>query len=196
MKLARLVTAFAIGIWIATGVFAQDYPAKPVKVIVPFTAGGGVDVVARAVSQKLSELWGQSVTVENHVGASGTVGAGVVAKSPADGYTLLANTSAQAVNAVLFTKLAYDPLKDFVAIAPLASQPYVFVAGKSAGFNTVAELIAGAKANPGQPKFASAGIGTGTHLGIEKFNLEARIKAEHVPTAGGVEFVAETIAGE
>ncbi len=160
---------------------AQDYPPKPVRVIDPFGAGGGVDVMARAVSQKLSELWGQPVTVENHPGAGSTAGPALVAKSPPDGYTLLINTSAQAYSATLLEGLAYDPLKDFISVAPVTTQGYILVAGNPASITTVRELIAAAKAKPGELKFGSAGVGTGTHLGVEKFNLEAGIKALHVP---------------
>ena len=127
-----------------------------------------------------------------------TAGPALVAKSPADGYTLLVNTSAQAYSAALVKNLPYDPLKDFIAVAPMTSQPYVLVSGKSAGITTVRELIAAAKANPGRMKFGSTGIGTGTHLGIEKFNLEAGIKAVHVPPRPGeaiTDTIANTVAG-
>jgi tripartite-type tricarboxylate transporter receptor subunit TctC len=128
---------------------SQDYPSKPVRIIEPFGAGGGPDLIARAISPKLSELWGQPVTVENHPGAGSTAAPALVAKSPADGYTLLVNTSAQAYSAVLVKNLPYDPLKDFIAVASLTSQPYVLVSGKSSGITTVRELIAAAKINPG-----------------------------------------------
>ena len=147
---------------------SQDYPSKPVRMVEPFGAGGGPDLVARAVSPKLSELWGQPVTVENHPGAGSTAAPALVAKSPADGYTLLVNTSAQAYSAALLKNLPYDPLKDFIPVAPLTSQPYVLVAGKSSGIATVGELIATAKAKPRELKFASTGVGTGTHLGVER----------------------------
>ena len=178
--------------------FTTDYPSKPVRLIEPFGAGGGVDMVARAVAQKLSGLWGQPVTVENHSGAGSTAASSLVAKSPPDGYTLLVNTSAQAYSAALLQHLAYDPLKDFIAIAPLTRQSYVLVAGKPAGVATVAELIAAAKGKQGELKFGSAGMGTGTHLGVEKFNLEAGIKAIHVPAqaADAIEdVIANTAAG-
>ncbi len=128
----------------------EAYPTKPVRLIEPFGAGGGPDLLARALAQKLSELWGQPVTVENIPGAGATAGPAQVAKSPADGYTLLVNTSAQAYSAALLKNLPYDPLKDFIPIAPLTSQPYVLVAGKAAGITTVGELIAAAKAKPGR----------------------------------------------
>ncbi len=164
----------------------------------PFGAGGGPDLISRAVSPKLSELWGQLVAVENHPGAESTAAAALVAKSPPDGYTLLVNTSAQAYSAAVVKNLPYNPLRDFIPVAPLTSQPYVLVAGTSSGINTVGELIAVAKAKPGELKFGSTGTGTGTHLGVEKFNLEAGIKAAHVPARSGdaiADVIANTVAG-
>ena len=161
----------------------------------PLAPGGGVDAVIRMVAPKLSELWGQSVTVENHVGAGGTVGSSVVTKSAADGYTLLANSNAHVVSAAMRTNLPYDPLKDFVPVAPLTSQAYVLVVGKESGIKTVRELIAAAKAKPGELKFTSAGIGSGTHLMAEKFNVDPGVKLVHVPTAGASAANDEVIAG-
>ncbi|HKV60423.1 MAG TPA: tripartite tricarboxylate transporter substrate-binding protein [Candidatus Acidoferrum sp.] len=177
---------------------SQDFPTKPVLVIEPFGAGGGPDVLAREICPKLSELWGQPVTVENHPGDGSTAAPALVAKSPADGYTLLVSTSAQAYSAALLKNLPYDPLKDFIPIAPLTNQPYVLVASSLAGVTTVGELIAAAKAKPGVLKFGSAGLGTGTHLGVLKFNLEAGIKAVHVPARKGdaiADTIANTVAG-
>jgi len=188
----RLLVLFLLSI--TNGLtFAQDYPTKPVRIIEPFGAGGGPDLVTRAISPKLSELWGQPVTVENHPGKGSTEAPALVAKSPPDGYTLLVNTSAQAYSAALVKTLPYDPLKDFIPVAPLTSQPYVLVAGKSSGITSVGELIAAAKAKPGELKFGSTGVGTGTHLGIEKFNLEAGIRAAHVP-AQPADTIADVMA--
>jgi tripartite-type tricarboxylate transporter receptor subunit TctC len=176
----------------------QDYPARPVRIIDPFGAGGGPDLLARALAPKLAALWGQPVTVENHPGAGATTGPALVAKSPADGHTLLINTSAQAYSAALSKNLPYDPLKDFIPVASLTNQPYVLVAGKPAGITTVRELIAVAKVKPGELKFGSTGPGTGTHLGILKFNLQAGIKAVDVPpqpTDAIVDVLAATIEG-
>ena len=176
----------------------QDYPAKPVHIIEPFGLGGGPDLLARALAPKLSELWGQPVAVENDPGAGATAGPAHVAKSPADGYTLLMNTSAQAYAAAFLKNLPYDPLKDFIPVLPLTSQPYVLIAGKSAGFTTVGQLIAAAKAKPGKLKFGSTGPGTGTHLGVVTFNLSAGINAVDVPpqpTDAIADIVAGTIEG-
>jgi tripartite-type tricarboxylate transporter receptor subunit TctC len=133
------------------------------------------------------------VAVENIPGAGATAGPAQVAKSPPDGYTLLLTTSAQAYSAVFSKALPYDPLKDFIPIVPLSSQPYVLVAGNSAGITTVGELIAAAKSKPGQLKFGSTGVGTGTHLGLEKFNLAAGIRAVHSP-AGPADAIGDVIA--
>ena len=185
----------AAGICLCTVAFAQSYPAGPVRVIVPLAPGGGVDAIIRMVAPKLSESWGQPVTVENHVGAGGTLGTGMVARSPADGHTLLSNSSAHVVSAVLRTNLPFDPLKDFVPVAPLTSQAYILVVGKDSGIKTVRELIAAAKSKPGELKFTSAGIGSGTHLMAETFNVDAGVKMVHVPTAGAGAANDEVIAG-
>ena len=176
----------------------QNYPAKPVHIIEPFGLGGGPDLLARTLAPKLSRIWGQPVTVENHPGAGATAGPAQVAKSPADGYTLLINTSAQTYSAAFLKNLSYDPLKDFIPVAPLTSQPYVLIAGKAAGVTTIAELIAAAKATPGELKFGSTGPGTGSHLGVVKFNLSAGIEAADVPpqpTDAIADIVSGTIEG-
>jgi tripartite-type tricarboxylate transporter receptor subunit TctC len=195
MKIATNLVVCAVGLCVAVSAFGQGYPNKPVRMIVPFTAGSGVDVIGRMVGQKLSDFWGQPVTVENQAGAGGTVGAAAVAKAPSDGYTLLINSTAHAVNAALYANLPYDPLKDFVAVSPLAAQPYILVAGPSAGVKTVSDLIALAKAKPGQVNFTSAGTGSGTHMAAEKFKLAAGINAVHVPNKGGPEANADAMSG-
>jgi tripartite-type tricarboxylate transporter receptor subunit TctC len=174
---------------------SADYPARPVRIIEPFGAGGGPDLISRAIGPKLTELWGQPVTVENHPGAGSTAAPALVAKSPADGYTLLVNTSAQPYSAALLKNLPYDPLNDFIPVAPLTSQPYVLVAGASSGITSIRDLIAAARAKPGELKFGSAGIGTGAHLGAEKFNLEVGIKAIHVPGDTMPKAIVDTVAG-
>jgi tripartite-type tricarboxylate transporter receptor subunit TctC len=170
------------------------FPWAPVRLVEPFGAGGGPDLVARAIGSKLSELWGQPVVVENRPGAGSTAGPAFVANSLPDGHTLLVNTSAHAYSAALRKDLPYHPLSDFIPVAPLTSQPYVLVAGRRATFRTVTELIAAAKAAPGTLRFASTGVGTGTHLGVEKLNLQAAIRAVHVPAAPG-ESISDVTAG-
>ena len=177
---------------------ATDYPTKVVRMIEPFGAGSGPEVIATAVSRKLGELWGQPVTVENHPGAGSTAAPAMVAKSPPDGYTLLVHTNAHAYSAALVTNLPYDPLADFVPVAPLTTQSYVLVTGETTALATVSALIAAAKARPGGLRFGSTGVGTGTHLGIEKFNLAAGIDATHVPARGSdaiADIILNTIAG-
>lgn len=171
------------------------YPTKPVRLIEPFGTGGGPDLIARVVSRRLFEMWGQPVTVENHTGAGGSAAAAFVARLPADGHTLLVNSSAQAYRAALVNNPPYDPLEDFIPVAPLTSQPYVLVAGTIAVINTVGELVGLAKAKPRELKFGSAGVGTGTHVGAEKFNLEAGIQAIHVPGDTIPDAISNTIAG-
>ena len=172
---------------------AHAYPDKSVRLIEPFGIGGGPDLLARALSPKLSELWGEPVAVENHPGAGSTVAPALVAKSPADGYTVLVSTSAHVYSAALRNDLPYNPLQDFIPVVPLTSQPYVIVTSKLAGMSSLRELIAAARANPGVLTFASSGIGTATHLGIEEFNQAAGIEAVHTPAVHS-EAIADTIA--
>jgi tripartite-type tricarboxylate transporter receptor subunit TctC len=175
-----------------------DYPTKAVRMIEPFGPGSGPEVIATAVSRKLAELWGQPVTVENHPGAGSTAAPALVANAPADGYTLLVHTNAHAYSAALVTNLPYDPAMDFIPVAALSTQSYVLVAGKTTAVTSVGALIAAAKAKSGELRFGSTGVGTGTHLGIEKFNLAAGISATHVPARGSdaiADTIANTIAG-
>ena len=175
-----------------------DYPTKPVRMIEPFGPGSGPQVIATAVGRKLAQLWGRPVTVENHPGAGSTAAPAMVATSPADGHTLLVHTNAHAYSAALLTNLPYDPVTDFVPVAALTTQSYVLVAGETTALATVRALIAAAKAKPGQLRFGSTGVGTGTHLGIEKFNLAAGINATHVPARGSdaiADTISDTIAG-
>ena len=179
----------------ATLAFGQAYPNRPVKIVVPFTAGSATDILARNVGQKLSEMWGQPVLVENRPGAGGTIGANVVAHSPPDGYTLLVHSAAQAVNPYIYDSLPYDTTKDFVEVATLGGQPNVLVVSPAAGYKTVADLIAAAKKNPGALNYGSAGIGSGTHINGEKFKLVAGIDVVHVPYKGTPEALTDTMTG-
>jgi tripartite-type tricarboxylate transporter receptor subunit TctC len=174
---------------------AQGYPNKPVKLVVPFTAGSATDILARTVGQKLTEMWGQSVVVDNRPGAGGTIGTAIVAKSPPDGYTLLVNSAAHAYNQWIYPTLSFDTVKDFVDIAPLAGQPNVLVVAPSTGYKTVADLIAAAKAKPGALNFGSAGTGSGTHINAEKFRLAAGIDVVHIPYKGTPEALTDTMTG-
>jgi tripartite-type tricarboxylate transporter receptor subunit TctC len=195
MKLARLAT-LVLTILGASAALGQDYPTKkPVHVIVSFTAGSATDILARTYGQKLSEMWGQPVVIENRPGAGGTIGAAVVAKAAPDGYTLLVNSAAQAYNPTIYSNLPFDTAKDFIDIAALGGQPNVLVVAPSSGVKNVAELIALAKQKPGQLNFGSAGTGSGTHINGEKFKLAAGIDVVHVPYKGTPEALTDTIAG-
>lgn len=195
MRFASVSAACFAALLLGAQASAQGFPAKPVRVVIGFTPGSATDVIARTVSQKLSEVWGQQVIVENRSGAGGSIAAAAVAKSAADGYTLLVHTNAYAANPALYSSLPYDPRKDLAALAPLVSQPFVLVVGKSVGASTVAELIAAAKAKPGELNYGSAGVGSGTHFTAEKFRLAAGIEATHVPAKGGPEANADVISG-
>src|SRR5436190_16261875 len=173
----------------------QSFPNKPVHVVVPFTAGSATDILARSFGQKLSEMWGQPVVVDNRPGAGGTIGAAVVAKSAPDGYTLLVHSAAHAYNPSIYPNLSYDTVKDFVEISPLAGQPNVLVVSPTLGVKSVAELIALAKQKPGQLNFGSAGTGSGTHINAEKFRLAAGIDVVHIPYKGTPEALTATMAG-
>jgi tripartite-type tricarboxylate transporter receptor subunit TctC len=171
------------------------FPERTVRVIDPFGAGGGVDVIARAVAGTLAAAWGQQVAVENHPGAGSTVGPALVANAPADGYTLLINTSAHTYRAALETQLSYHPVRDFVPVAALTRHPYVLVAGGRSGITTVTALIRAAKARPGELRFASAGEGTGTHIAVEKLNRDLLIAALHTPP-GANDAIIDVIDGK
>jgi tripartite-type tricarboxylate transporter receptor subunit TctC len=166
-----------------------------VKLVVPFTAGSATDILARTVGQKLTELWDQPAIVDNRPGAGGTIGSAVVAKSPADGYTLLVHSAAHAYNPSIYTNLSFDTARDFVEVVPLAGQPNVLVVAPSSGFKTVADLIAAGKQKPGQLNFGSAGTGSGTHINGEKFRLAAGIDVVHIPYKGTPEALTDTMTG-
>jgi tripartite-type tricarboxylate transporter receptor subunit TctC len=175
--------------------FAQGFPNKAVKLIVPFTPGSGTDIVARAISDRLGQNLGQPVIVENRPGAGGTIGASVVAASAPDGYTLLIHSSAHTVNPHIYEKLSFDTLKDFAGITPLASLPNVLIVPPTKGIKSVKELVAAAKANPGALNYGSAGTGSATHMNAEKFRLMAGFDALHVPFKGTPEVITEIVTG-
>jgi tripartite-type tricarboxylate transporter receptor subunit TctC len=172
----------------------DPFPDRPVRIIDPFGAGGGPDIIARALAGRLAAAWGQPVVVENHPGGGSTAAPALVAQAPPDGYTLLINTSAQAYSAARAGELPYDPLRDFVPVAALTSQPYVLVAGAQSGITTTGELAAAASDRPGEIRFASSGTGTGTHLAVVKLNRDLGIAAVHTPPAA-TDAIADVIAG-
>lgn len=175
---------------------AQTYPTKPVRVIISFTPGSATDIVARVVSAKLSEYWGQPVVAENRAGAGGSVGSAVVARADPDGYTLLVNSNAHCVNPAIYAKLPYDTTKDFVDIVPLAVQPNVLTVRPDGPYKTLQDLVNAAKAKPGGLFIGHAGIGSGTHLNTEKFLDAASIKMTQVPFKGTPEVVAAMFSGD
>jgi tripartite-type tricarboxylate transporter receptor subunit TctC len=174
---------------------AQTYPSRPVKIIVPFTPGSATDVMARIVGERLNAAWGQPVVVENRPGAGGTIGIRDTARAEPDGYTLVLVSSGHAVNHVLYKDLGYDSLKDLSAVGMLGSLPSVLIVPPSLGVNSVKELVAMLKAKPGQLNYATAGVGSGAHVNVEKFNVAAGVKALHVPLKGTPPILTETMAG-
>ncbi len=176
---------------------AQDYPAKPIRVIVPYPAGGPTDVLARLVGQKAGEAMGQAVVVDNRGGAGGVIGTDAVAKAAGDGYTLgLANNATHATNSSLYPTLPYDAVKDFAPIALVATVTHVLVTHPSQGFKSVADLVAYAKANPGKLNIASTGNGSASHLAAELFKSRAAIDMVHVPYRGAASAVNDLLGNQ
>ncbi len=176
---------------------AQAYPSKAIKIVVPFAVGGIADTFGRVIAQKLSESWGQPAVVENKGGAGGNIGADLVAKSPADGYTLvIGNIGTHAVNPFLMKNMAYDPLKDFVPIAHVLDAEGLLVVHPSLPVKTVPELIAYAKANPGKLSYASGGMGTTSHLAGELFKSMAKVDMVHIPYKGNSPAITDVMGGQ
>ena len=173
----------------------QGYPSKPIRFIVPFTAGSGTDIIARTVVDSMSKSMGQPILIENKPGAGGTIAAAQVAKGAPDGYTVLIHSTGHALNPAIYNTLGYDTLKDLTGITPLAALPNVLVVNPAKGWKTLADLVTAAKAKPGQLNYASAGVGSGTHLNAEKFRLQAGIDALHVPYRGTPEAMTNVIGG-
>jgi tripartite-type tricarboxylate transporter receptor subunit TctC len=175
--------------------FAQSYPNKPIHFVIAFTAGSATDIIARAVADVMSTNLGQPIIIENKPGAGGTIAAGQVAKSDPDGYTFLVHSSGHVLNPFIYNNLSYDTLKDLTGVATLGATPNVLVVSPSKPWKNVADLIAAAKAKPGELNFASAGVGSGTHMNAEKFNLSANIQATHIPYKGTPEANSDVIGG-
>jgi len=175
---------------------AQDYPSRPVRIVVPFSPGGSTDVLARIVGQKLTERSGQPVIIENRAGAGGNIGAEQVARSAPDGYTLLLGGVPHAISASLYSKLPYDLARDLAAIAEIASFPSAIVLHPSLPANSASELIALARARPGRLSFGSAGNGSPNHLSLELFQTMAGVRMVHVPYKGSGQLVGDLLAGQ
>ena len=186
-----VVAAVFLGI---QNLHAQGYPAKPVRLVISFTAGSSTDIVARIVMQKVSEQWGQPAVIENRAGAGGSIGSNVVATAAPDGYTLLVNSLAHAVNPAIYAKLPYDTLKDFIDVVPLTVQPNVLVVNSTSPYKTLMDLVNAAKAKPGALNFGHAGIGSGTHLNTERFVAAAGMQVTQVPFKGTPEVIAALLS--
>jgi tripartite-type tricarboxylate transporter receptor subunit TctC len=188
--------ALAIALCLAqTAALAQSWPSKPVRVIVPFTAGSATDIMARTVSQRLAEQLGQPFVVENRPGAGGTIGAAAVAKAEPDGYTVLVHSSSYTITPSTYPNAPYDTLRDLTGVTPLAFLPQVLVISPGKRISSVQDLVRAAKARPGTMTYASAGVGTATQLNAERFRLGAGIDVVHVPFKGTPEALTEIIAG-
>jgi tripartite-type tricarboxylate transporter receptor subunit TctC len=195
--LAKFISIFTFFIIGMGELFAQTpWPtAQTIRFIVPFTPGSGTDVIARLIANKVAENLGTSIFIENKPGAGGTIGAALVAKSAPDGYTFLVQSSGHVVNPFIYNNLPYDTLKDFAGVTSLVQLPNVMVTSPSAGYTSVADLVAKAQANPGQKNYASAGNGSATHMNAEKFRIAAKINANHIPYKGTPDAITDTIAG-
>ncbi len=187
----------ALGLLLAVGAaHAQSFPSRPIRIYVGFTAGSSIDVVVRIIGQKLNELWGQPVIIENRLGAGGNVAADAVAKATPDGHTLLSPNAGLAISAAFYRKLPYDAVTDLRPITQIAAQPHILAVNNDLPAKTVKELIALAKAKPGQLSFASGGPGNSDHMAGELFKYMAGIDIVHVPYKGGNQALNDTISGQ
>jgi tripartite-type tricarboxylate transporter receptor subunit TctC len=196
MKKLLRVGLCALGLALCSLAWAEAYPSKIVRIIVPFPPGGGTDVIARVIAQKLTESWGQQVIVENKAGASGTIGSDLVAKSPADGYTLLLTATHHAINLSMYKQLPYDTLRDFVPVAYIAASPNLLLLHPSVPANNVQELIAYVKSKPGGLNYASSSVGGATHLTGELFKTAAGIELQHIPYKGAAPAMTDLLGGQ
>jgi tripartite-type tricarboxylate transporter receptor subunit TctC len=191
----RILAVLAATLFAAGAVAQGTWPSRPIRLVVPFTAGSGTDIIARTVGDAMSKSLGQPVLIDNKPGAGGTIGAAQVAKSEPDGYTVLVHSSGHALNPAIYPSLPYDTVKDLTGVTPLAALPNVLVVSPARGWKTVADMVAAAKARPGQMNYASAGTGSATHMNAEKFKLRAGIEAQHVPFKGTPEALTDVIGG-
>ena len=195
--LAAILMACAAHAQTASTGSGQAYPAKPVRIIVPFAPGGATDIVTRLLAQKLTEAWGHQILVDNRAGAGGNIGAELAAKAPPDGYTLfMTSGSIVTANQHMYKKLAWNPEKDLVAITNVASGPQIVAVHPSFPAKNIKDLIAIAKANPGAITFGSAGVATQTHLAAENFLFTAGINAVHIPYKGEGPAIVDLVAGQ
>lgn len=194
--LAMLVTA-TLGTTLMSGAHAQDFPTKPITIVVPFSAGGTTDILARIVAHSLQAELKQPIVVDNRAGAAGNIGAQAVARAQPDGYTLLLGTvGTHAINAALYKKLGFDPVKDFAPLTRVANVPNLLVTNPEQPYKTVQELIAYAKANPGKVNFGSSGAGTSIHLSGELFKSMAGVDIQHVPYKGSAPALSDLLGNQ
>lgn len=193
----KLLAALMVGLATAAAMPAhgQNYPTRPVRVIIAFPAGSATDIIGRVITQKVAEYWGQTIVTDNRGGAGGSIASAIAAKAPPDGYTLIINSSAHAVNPSMYARLPYDTQKDFIDIMPLVGQPNVLVVSPSARFKNFAAYLSEAKANPGKITFAFAGLGSGTHLNTEKFKLAAGVDFNMISYKGSAEAITDVVGG-
>jgi len=190
-----LLAAFVALLAAGDGAVAQTWPTRPIHAVIPFGAGSATDVVPRIVFDQLSAQLGQPIVVENRAGAGSMVGAAAVARAEPDGYTLLATSNAHTITPAVYANVPYDAAADFAAVIPFGSVANVLVMSPSKGFKTIQDMIAAAKAAPGTFNYASVGIGSATHLSVERLRLSAGFDAVHIPFRGGPEALTEVMAG-
>jgi tripartite-type tricarboxylate transporter receptor subunit TctC len=197
MKLIRRALCLALCLLPVAQAVSQAFPAKPVRIVVPFSAGGPTDITARLIGPRMTELLGQPIVIDNRAGATGIIGAELVAKSPADGYTLLFGTaSVVAINMVTYSKLPYDTLRDFLPLSPIMTTSTILVVHPSVPAKNLKELVALAKARPGEITLGSAGTGGTLHLPIEMLMKSANVKLTHVPYKGAAPAVTDVVGGQ
>jgi tripartite-type tricarboxylate transporter receptor subunit TctC len=194
-QILQMAAGAAVLPGLARAAWAQTWPTKPIRAIVPFTAGSAVDIIPRTVFEQLGVALGQSVIVENRSGAGGTLGAAAVARADPDGYTILANSSAHTVIPSLYPNAPYDTARDFAGVIPLGSLPNVLVVAPAKGYKTLRDLVTAAKAKPGGMTYASAGVGSATHFAAERLRLSAGFDGVHVPFRGAPEAYTEVMTG-
>ena len=196
LQAIRLLILCVVPLLLQVPAFAQSFPVKPIRLIVPFPPGAGTDALARAISVRLAENLGQPVIVENRPGAGATLGTDIVAKAAPDGYTMLLSTTSHAINSSIYAKLPFDALKDFATVVLVATQPSVLVTHPSLPVKNVKDLIALARAHPGQLNYASSGTGTAGHLAGELFKALTGVRFQHIPYKGGGPAVIDVVSGQ
>jgi tripartite-type tricarboxylate transporter receptor subunit TctC len=194
-RFTRLAAASALASSMAAAASAQTWPNRVIRLVVPFTPGGGIDAVGRIIGARLSEIWGQQVVVENKPGAGANIGIEFVARAAPDGYTMLISAGGLAVNQFLFPSIGYDPIADFAPVALICLFPNLVVVPKDSKFHSISDIVAFAKANPGKLTYASPGHGSSPHMSAELFKYMAKVDITHVPYRGAAPSLTDLIAG-